>query len=69
MGQSPSCVNLPFYLADSQYWGKVERPVGLDNVYHFTLGQYGLPKGLKGRWESEEAFVIHCTFMGDTGRL
>ena len=29
VGQSPSCVNLPFYLADSQYWGKVERPVGL----------------------------------------
>ena len=56
------------YLIDPQYWSKGEWPVGLDNVYRFTPGLYGIPMGLKGWWKSEEAFVIHCDYIGNTGR-
>ena len=56
------------YLDDPRYWSKMEWPVGLDNVYRFTPGLYGIPMGLKGGWETETDFVIHCDFIGNTGR-
>lgn len=56
------------YLLDLQYWSKVEWPVGLDNVYRFTPGVYGIPIGLKGYWETETTFVILCDFIGNGGR-
>ena len=56
------------YLDDPQYWSKVEWPVGLDNVYRFTPGAYGIPIGLKGYWETDTTFVILCDFIGNAGR-
>jgi CubicO group peptidase (beta-lactamase class C family) len=40
--------------ADPQeWWSDVEWPVGLDDVYRLSPGQYGIPMGMKGRWEDE----------------
>ena len=58
----------PVYVDDPQFWTNVEWPVGLDSVYRFTPGPYGIPMGLKGWWESEETFVIHCDYIGNIGR-
>ena len=55
-------------IVNPQYWSKVEWPVGLDNVYRFTPGPYGIPMRCKGWWESEETFVIHCDLIGNVGR-
>ena len=53
-----------------QYWNdKKEWPIGLDNVYRFTLYYYGIPMALKGWWINEEKFVIYHDFIGNTGRL
>ena len=59
------------YLAivSPQYWSKVEWPVGLDNVYRFTPGPYGIPMRSMGWWESKNAFVIHSDLIGNTERL
>jgi hypothetical protein len=55
--------------ADPQdWWSDVEWPVGLDDVYRLSPGQYGIPMGLKGRWESDESFVIDVDYIGNTGR-
>jgi hypothetical protein len=53
---------------DRQAANQVNWPIGLDNVYRFAPGQYGLPMGLRGRWVSEDAFVIYIDYIGDTGK-
>lgn len=74
-GEAEALLHLAFnpdkmqeYQAGPQYWSKVVWPVGLDNVYRFTPGLYGIPIGLTGYWETEDDFVIHCDFIGNTGR-
>jgi hypothetical protein len=42
----------------------MEWPVGLDNVYRFTLHEYGLSMGVKGGWESDNVFVVHRDVIG-----
>jgi CubicO group peptidase (beta-lactamase class C family) len=53
---------------DPQDSNQAEYPVGLDNVYRFAPGDYGIPMGLKGWWQSEETFIIHFDYIGNTGQ-
>ena len=53
---------------DRQAANQVNWPIGLDNVYRFTPGMFGLPMGLRGRWVSEDAFVIYIDYIGNTGK-
>jgi hypothetical protein len=53
---------------DQQAGNQMDWPIGLDNVYRFTPGPYGLPMGLRGRWVSEDAFVIYIDYIGNSGK-
>jgi hypothetical protein len=53
---------------DRQAGNQVDWPVGLDNVYRLTPGPLGLPMGLRGRWVSEDAFVVYIDYIGNTGK-
>ena len=37
----------------------LEYLLGLDNVYRFSPGEYGLPVAGKGSWESDNVFVAY----------
>ena len=53
--------------ADPQdWWSDVEWPVGLDDVYRISPGNFGVPLGMKGWWDSDETFVIHIDYIGNT---
>jgi hypothetical protein len=74
-GETEALISLTFNLDEAQgivtdpnYLGQVEWHVGLDNVYRFTPGEHGIPMGLKGGWETEQAFVVHIDNIGNTGR-
>jgi hypothetical protein len=54
--------------ADSNNWRDVDLPVGLENIYRFSPGPYGIPMGWKGGWKSDEDFVIYVDNIGNTGR-
>jgi CubicO group peptidase (beta-lactamase class C family) len=53
---------------DQQAANQGDWPVGLDNVYRFTPGPFGLPMGLRGQWVSEDTFVISIDSIGNTGK-
>ena len=39
--------------------GKLDSwPVGLDGVYRMSVGEYGLPQGLRGEWADERTLVL-----------
>jgi len=66
MGTSPG--ETPEDPADPQDWIYVEWTVGLDNIYRFSPGPYEIPLGLKGRWESEDTFIIFVDYIDDARR-
>ncbi|MGD9002424.1 MAG: serine hydrolase [Anaerolineae bacterium] len=45
---------------------QIEWLIGLDNVLRFSPGLHGLRSGAKGRWESDEVFVVHREDIGDS---
>ena len=49
------------------YWTDMKRPVGLDNVFRFSPGFYGITMGMKGRWVSDDTFVIYIDNIGYIG--
>lgn len=40
--------------------------IGLDNLLRFSPGLNGLRSGAKGRWESDNVFVVHREEIGDS---
>jgi hypothetical protein len=54
--------------ADPQDWIDETWSVGLDNVYRFSPGPFGIPIGYKGEWESEETFVLYVDYTGNARR-
>ncbi len=55
-------------VVDPHFQSQMEFPVGLDNVYRFGPGGFGIPMGLEGEWISESAFTIECDLIGNTGK-
>jgi len=50
--------------------GQVESwPVGLDGVYRFSKGPYGLPQGLRGEWADEQTFAAEYDNIGNNDHL
>jgi len=47
---------------------QIEWLVGLDNVFRFAPGMYGLLDAVKGWWESDNAFVVHREQIGHYSR-
>ena len=45
----------------------MERPVGLDNIYRYSPGVFGITRGMKGVWVSDETFVIYVDNIGYIG--
>jgi CubicO group peptidase (beta-lactamase class C family) len=43
---------------------QVEWLIGLDNVFRFSPGLYGLPMAVMGGWESDNVFVLQTDEMG-----
>ena len=39
--------------------------VGLDGVYRFSPGEFGLPQAARGAWTDEEIFVIEYTTIAN----
>ena len=55
-------------LTDPQDLNVVEWQVGLDNIYRFAPSPYNIPMGLRGRWDSEDTFIIFVDYIDDTRR-
>ena len=46
---------------------QIEVPLGLDNMYRFTPGDFGMTVGAKGEWEAEDVFVLYLDAIGNVG--
>jgi CubicO group peptidase (beta-lactamase class C family) len=46
---------------------QIEVPLGLDNMYRFTPGDFGMPMGAKGEWEAEDVFLVYLDAIGNVG--
>ena len=44
---------------------QLEVPVGLDNVYRFSPGEFGIPMGAKGEWLAEDVFLVYFDSIGN----
>lgn len=47
----------------------VAMPVGLDGVYRFAPGDYGLPEGARGYWSDDETFVLEYDEIANQGHI
>jgi len=44
-------------------------PVGLDGVYRFSTGEYGLPQGLRGEWLDDRTFAAEYDNIGNNDHI
>jgi len=48
---------------------QIEWLIGLDNVFRFSPGRYGLLAAAKGWWESDNVFVVHLDEIGNINEM
>ena len=57
------------FSSDPTYTGEGTYLIGLDDVLRLSPGRFGLPMGLKGKWDKENTFTIQGDLIGNGGHF